>query len=97
MSTQEAIEILEIFTTDEFQRNTSSEFDDAIDMAIKALKKRYSFEYVLNKLEEETGIAFVTLANTGDDKYDFTYNEVLAYLNKAIEFIKQEMKYEFTN
>lgn len=63
----------------------------------KRWNTRKSLEYVIEKLEEEKSIAFVTLANTGDDKYDFTYNEVLAYLNKAIGFIKKEMNYEFAD
>lgn len=37
MGNREAIRILSMFTTDEAQRLTSSEFDDAIYMAIKAL------------------------------------------------------------
>lgn len=37
MDNREAIRILSMFTTDEAQKLTSSEFDDAIYMAIKAL------------------------------------------------------------
>ena len=40
MTLQEVIDILKMFTTDEFQRCTSSEFDDAIYVAIEALKKQ---------------------------------------------------------
>ena len=40
MTPQEVIDILKMFTTDEFQRCTSSEFDDAIYVAIEALEKR---------------------------------------------------------
>lgn len=40
MKPQEAIDILKIFTTDKFQRCTSSEFDDAIYTAIEALEKQ---------------------------------------------------------
>lgn len=40
MTPQEVIDILKIFTTDKFQRCTSSEFDDAIYVAIKALEKQ---------------------------------------------------------
>ena len=40
MKPQEVIDILKMFTTDKFQRCTSSEFDDAIYVAIKALEKQ---------------------------------------------------------
>ena len=40
MKPQEVIDILKMLTTDEFQRCTSSEFDDAIYVAIKALEKQ---------------------------------------------------------
>ena len=39
MTPQEVIDILKMFTTDKFQRCTSSEFDDAIYVAIEALEK----------------------------------------------------------
>lgn len=40
MKPQEVIDILKMFTTDKFQRCTSSEFDDAIYTAIEALEKQ---------------------------------------------------------
>ena len=40
MTPHEAIDILKMFTTDKFQRCTSSEFDDAIYVAIEALEKQ---------------------------------------------------------
>ena len=40
MKPQEVIDILKLFTTDKFQRCTSSEFDDAIYTAIEALEKQ---------------------------------------------------------
>ena len=40
MKPQEVIDILKMFTTDKFQRCTSSEFDDAIYTAIEALQKQ---------------------------------------------------------
>ena len=40
MKPQEVIDVLKIFTTDKFQRCTSSEFDDAIYVAIEALEKQ---------------------------------------------------------
>lgn len=44
MTLQEVIDILKMFTTDKFQRCTSSEFDDAIYVSIKALEKRIPME-----------------------------------------------------
>ena len=40
MTPQEVIDILKMFTTDKFQRCTSSEFDDAIYTAIEAIEKQ---------------------------------------------------------
>lgn len=92
MTAQEAIEVLEVFTTEKFQCLTSSEFDDAICCAIKSLEKQSKLERVIERLEEEKGIAFLTLANTGDNKYDLVYDNVMAYIDKAIEIIKEEME-----
>ena len=57
MTPQEVIDILKIFTTDKFQRCTSSEFDDAIYVAIEALEKqipkkliKYDIDYSGNPL-----------------------------------------------
>ena len=51
---------------------------------------RKAFERVLERLEEEKRIAFLTLANTGNTMKDIVYNEVMAYLNTAIEIVKEE-------
>lgn len=48
----------------------------------------YNVDKVVEKLEDEKGIAFLTLANTGDRAKDTIYNEVMAYLNAAIEIVK---------
>ena len=45
MTPQEVIDILKMFTTDKFQRCTSSEFDDAIYVAIEALEKQERTAY----------------------------------------------------
>ena len=53
MTPQEVIDILKIFTTDKFQRCTSSEFDDAIYIAIEALQKQIPkpiYEHIETKL-----------------------------------------------
>ena len=53
MKPQEVIDILKMFTTDKFQRCTSSEFDDAIYVAIEALEKQESktiYEHIDTRL-----------------------------------------------
>ena len=45
MTLQEVIDILKMFATDEFQRCTSSEFDDAIYVAIEALEKADKYRW----------------------------------------------------
>lgn len=42
---EQAIKLLEMLSSDEFQQFTSSEFDDAIYMAIKALEKADKYRW----------------------------------------------------
>ena len=49
-----------------------------------------SFEKIIEKLEEEKMSYFLTIANTGDEKLDYTYEKVGNALDKAIEIVKQE-------
>ena len=42
------------------------------------------------KSEEEKMSYFLTIANTGDEKLDYTYEQVGDALDKAIEIVKQE-------
>ena len=44
---------------------------------------------LIERLEELKGIAFLTLANTGDKKKDVVYDEVMAYLNTSIDMVNQ--------
>ena len=48
----------------------------------------YDVDKVVEQLEDEKRIAFLTLANTGDKVKDAVYDEVMAYLNTAIEIVK---------
>ena len=59
--------------------------------AVEKWNTRKPIERVIERLEKEKGIAFLTLANTGDSKYDFAYDYVMAYIDKAIEIIKEEV------
>ena len=48
------------------------------------------FKKIIEKLEEEKMSYFLTIANTGDEKLDCTYEQVGDALDKAIEIVKQE-------
>ncbi len=47
------------------------------------------FEKIVERLEAAKGIAFLTLANTGDKTKDVVYDEVIVYMNTAIEIVNQ--------
>ena len=49
-----------------------------------------TFEKILKGLEEEKMSYFLTIANTGDEKLDYAYEQVGDALDKAIEIVKQE-------
>ena len=54
-----------------------------------------AFDKIIEKLEEEKMSYFLTIANTGDEKLDYAYEQVGDALDKAIEIVKQEAeKYE---
>ena len=48
------------------------------------------FEKIIEKLEEEKMFYFLTIANTGDEKLDYAYEQVGDAVDKAIEIVKQE-------
>ena len=49
-----------------------------------------AFEKIIEKLEEEKMSYFLTIANTGDEKLDYSYEQVGNALDKAIEIVIQE-------
>lgn len=49
----------------------------------------YDADKVVEQLEEQRAVAFLTLANTGDKESDFAYKKVADYLDKAIEIVKK--------
>ena len=51
-----------------------------------------AFEKILERLEEEKMSYFLTIANTGDEKLDYAYEQVGDVLDKAIEIVKQEVE-----
>ena len=54
----------------------------------------YDIEKVVKELEELKMRYFLTIANTGDEKSDFAYENVGNALDKAIEIVKAGVKNE---
>ena len=54
----------------------------------------YDIDKVVEELEELKMRYFLTIANTGDEKSDFAYENVGNALDKAIEIVKQGGVYE---
>ena len=88
MTVQEAIEVLEVFTTEKFQCLTSSEFDDAICCAIKSLEKKSKLDSMIKRLEDNS---FWTEATFDEEGYCNDDSEKFIGLGVAIEIIGQEM------
>jgi hypothetical protein len=59
---------------------------------IKDQPTAYDIQGVVERLEKEKGIAFMTLANTGNKEYDAIYHNVVAYMEKAIEIVKDQFR-----
>ena len=53
-----------------------------------------AFEKIIEKLEEEKMSYFLTIANTGNEKLDYAYEQVGDALDKAIEIVKKEEEVE---
>ena len=49
----------------------------------------YDIEKVVEKLEKERLIYFLSIANTGDKSFDVAYEKVGQTIDKAIEIVKQ--------
>jgi len=63
--------------------------DTNIDELIETIPIAYDIGKVVNELEEVKMRYFLTIANTGDEKSDFAYENVGNALDKAIEIVKQ--------
>ena len=71
--------------------------DDAKDTILRIINEQptvYSVDKVVKELEELKMRYFLTIANTGDEKSDFAYENVGNVLDKAIEIVKQGGVYE---
>ena len=55
---------------------------------LKNIPNAYSFDKVVKELEELKMRYFLTIANTGDEKSDFAYENVGNALDKAMEIVK---------
>ena len=89
MTVQEAIDVLKIFTTDEFQKLTSSEFDDAINCAIKSLEKQRKIEELAEDLMIELNCnCYWTQATFDEDGYSRDDSQEVVSLERAIEIVK---------
>ena len=68
-----------------------------IDDSSKLLDEQptaYSVDKVVDELRELKMRYFLTIANTGDEKSDFAYENVGNALDKAIEIVKAGVKNE---
>ena len=93
MTVQEAIDVLKIFTTDEFQKLTSSEFDDAINCAIKSLEKQRKIEELAEDLIIELNCnCYWTQATFDEDGFCNDDSEQVIDIDRAIEIVKEVMK-----
>ena len=62
--------------------------DEAFEQWLHNQPTAYDIDKVVEQLEFEKGVAFMTLGNTGDEDYDFAYDNVIQYMNTAIKIVK---------
>ena len=80
----------------EAMKKTESEYENAMTCpswwsafnVISEQPTAYSVDKVVEELEEVKMRYFLTIANTGDEKSDFAYENVGNALDKAIEIVK---------
>lgn len=71
--------------------------EETFDLVIRKLSEqptvdtRTPMDNIVEKLKELKMRYFLTLANTGDDKNDFAYENVWNALDNAINIVKQEI------
>ena len=68
-------------------------YEDMIK-CVNDMQTAYSVDKVIEELEKLKMRYFLTIANTGDEKSDFAYENVGNALDKAIEIVKEGMKNE---
>ena len=62
---------------------------NTIKRLLQDVESAYDIDKVVEELEVLKRIYFLTIANTGDEKSDFAYENVGNALDKAIEIVKQ--------
>ena len=95
MTDSEAIEILKRDLQIQIENKALPDGIEAVKIAIQALEKQipkkptpYSVDKVIEELEEMKTRYFLTIANTGNEKLDFAYENVGNALDKAIKYLK---------
>ena len=69
----------------------NGDYKEALKMLLDKISNQptaYSVDKVVKELEELKMRYFLTIANTGDEKSDFAYENVGNVLDKAIEIVK---------
>ena len=90
ISRKKLIESIKKFDFGSFFSATEKEYIESTMIALVNLQQTaYSIDEVVNELEEVKMRYFLTIANTGDEKSDFAYDNVGNALDKAIEIVKQ--------
>ena len=64
---------------------------ETAEMFLKAFDESVPMANIVEKLKELKMRYFLTIANTGDDKNDFAYENVGNALDNAINIVKQEI------
>ena len=98
---------MRLIDADELKRSISqkNKIPRIFQQVINSQPTAYSVDKVVEELKELKMRYFLTIANTGDKKSDFAYDNVGNALDKAIEIVKQgvisddvcEWKFEETN
>ena len=89
ISRKKLIESIKKFDFGSFFSATEKEYIESTMISLVNLQQTsYDVDKVVNELEEVKMRYFLTIANTGDEKSDFAYENVGNALDKAIEIVK---------
>ena len=89
ISRKKLIESIKKFDFGSFFSATEKEYIESTMIALVNLQQTaYSIYEVVNELEEVKMRYFLTIANKGDEKSDFSYENVGNALDKAIKIVK---------
>lgn len=85
------IEKLKSYAECDWNKSLCTMLPNVVDDCIEFVEKQttaYDIDKVVEELEELKMRYFLTIANTGDEKSDFAYENVGNALDKAIEIVK---------